>query len=544
MGRTWVWICTLIFDFIRYWFASFPWRRLACGIPFFLVFLLLSVGYYLLEAGDTGLRNRLLRRQLHNALAKDDWETARVVLHRQLRIAPGNREAQFQLARALYATDERDQAVQLMHQLTFGAPDAGSDEGPEEGSEKGPDAAPESEADPEQSAEKEPAPSTFSQDLTRFHGADLRAGQWMVEKVFLPQPWEQLTVDEKQEFLSLLKWLYHSLPDQLSVKQLYADHLLKAERYREALPVLVALIPEAPGIGLRAAIVARSLDQKDRAREYAQHSLEQFRILASQDPSNASVAIALASCQVFLERHPEAIWTLQSAMERCPPQRPMLSDTLAGALVAWATTLQSKPEQTPQEQLQILKNLQLALQYAPNDERVIQLVANQILTASGVDDPQVTSLRESLIHGTSPGISHFIRGTAAVLAGNDEDGEFHLAIAAKTLPDSDVILNNLAYVMARQDDADLEQALQISETAISQASPPTPYHLETRGQILFKLGRYADAVPDLEAGLAVPALATAAHRSLAECYQHLGAEDLSKQHRIAAEEAESNVPTS
>lgn len=522
MSHIWVRLCALIFDFTCFWFASFPWKRLICGIPFLLVLNFLIASYFLIEGRDYGLRNRLLQAQLASALATDDWETARVVLHRKLRIAPEDRDSQFQLARALYATDERDKAVHLMRQLTFGDPNT------------------EFNIAADDSAEVTSNSPDLVREQDRFSDADPRAAQWMLENVYLPRNWEKLSNRDKQDLLSLLKWLHESMPDQVPMKQLYADHLLKAERYHEALPVLVTLIPEEPGIAFRAALIARMLGEETRASEYAELSLAHFTALVQQEPSDASLAVALARCQVFLEQYAEAVQALQAAIERSPQERPrrMLRQVLAGALLAWATALESKPEQTSDERLQTLKNLQLALQYAPDDEHVIQVVANQILATANGDSPQVASLRESLIHGTSPGISHFIRGTSAVIKGDDEKGKFHLEIAAQTLPNSDVILNNLAYVMAQQENADLGQALQISETAISRASPPTPYHLETRGQILFKMGRFADAIPDLEAGLSVPALETGAHHSLAECYRHLGAGDLSEQHRIAAEKGE------
>ncbi|WP_203545330.1 tetratricopeptide repeat protein [Candidatus Laterigemmans baculatus] len=463
----------------------------------------LSTGFYLLEARETGLRTLLLNKQLGDAVERDDWKTARVVLHRQLRMAPDNRQAQFELARALYATGEQDQAVQLMRQLVYS---------------------------------EEPSPTENpTQDLTRFYGADPQAAEWLVENLYLPNPWEELSDQEKQELLGLLAWLNHLMPEQVSVKQSYAEHLLKAERYAEALPVLVELMPESPGIGLRAAIIARALGDADQAKRYAQHSLEKFATLVSQRPSDASLALALTRCQIFLERYPDAVQTLRDAMDRCPQERSLLEHALAKAYVTWAATLRGKPDPTVQDQLQILAHLQHALEYAPNNQHVIQMVADEVLAAAESDDEQVASLRESLLRGTSPGISHFIRGTAAVLAGDDAKGAFHLELAAKSLPDSHVILNNLAFVMSRQENSDLEQALRVAETAIAQAMPPTPYHYETRGQILCQLGRYVDAVPDLEAGLAVPALAAAAHRSLAICYEQLGEEELSAQHHDEAE---------
>lgn len=508
--KVWLW------DFAEAWFVSLPWRRLAGGLPFLLVCGFLLASTLVIGSGEKGLRGYLLRSQITEALASDDWETARLVLNRQLQNSPEDRDAKVQMARVLEAMGEREPAEHIMRSLTFvGAP-----------------------AD-ERSAKPNGAPEEFddSREWRRFGGADPRAARWMVQHVYRPQPWDEMSQVDRRDFLGLLKWMYESSPDDVPLRRLYAEKLLEARMYREALPVLVTLIQEGPGIGLRAATIARFLGDQRGAAFYAEQSLQQFAALIPQEPTNPSLAVALARCQVFLGRHSAAVHTIQAAIKRSEQDedRRLLGQILAEALVTWADALEGKADSAPEERVQILEMLQIALQHAPHNERVLQVVADQVLTTAAADDRKLDSLRTALTRGTSPGISHFIHGTAAVMRGEPEVAKIHLEVAARTFPVSDAILNNLAWVLAQQQDADLSQALQISETSIAQASPPTAYHLETRGQILFRMGRYVEAIPDLEAGLAVPELAAGAHRSLAECYRKTGTLELSEQHRLAAE---------
>ena len=103
------------------------------------------------------------------------------------------------------------------------------------------------------------------------------------------------------------------------------------------------------------------------------------------------------------------------------------------------------------------------------------------------------------------------------------------------MPNSGAILNNLAVALTARGDENLEQALKIANAAIENSRTAAPHFYETRGQILFRLKRYLEAVPDLERALAHPDLASKAHESLATCYAELGEEELSERHREAAE---------
>ena len=80
----------------------------------------------------------------------------------------------------------------------------------------------------------------------------------------------------------------------------------------------------------------------------------------------------------------------------------------------------------------------------------------------------------------------------------------------------------------------MDQALKISNTAIKQTPAATPHFFETRGQILYRLERFQDAIPDLERALEVPALKPAAHKALAECYAKIGEAELARLHAEAA----------
>jgi tetratricopeptide (TPR) repeat protein len=510
--------------FLDAWAGSLPRAQLAGAVPFMCLALLAIPGYYFVGSSDDGARASLLARQLAAAWSREDFDTALLLIERQLQSSPNDARLKYDLARARAANNQHEEAVALMRRLAFaGSPPTATEDSAEDGDEQ------------EKSAR-----------LAKIRGGELRAALWLIENEYSRRGWEEMEFQQQHEYAALLEWAASSSPNDLRIQQLYAEALLKSQRYREALPVLVSLIPTAPGIGLRAAIVARGLGEEDRAQRYARESLTQFTKLSQAEPANPALAMAAAQCQLFLRLYPEAFQTIDGAIARADadPQRQQLGQVLAEVIVAWVSALESKAERNPSERLRILRLLQVALQHAPNNGRVLQMVAKQVLKSADDDDQQIAAVRESLTQGTSPGISHFIQGTAAVIKEDFQTATLHLELAAKTLPQSGVILNNLAFVLGHQEDADLERALAMANAAIEMTPKPTPHFFETRGQILVKMERFIDAIPDLEIALAIAELAPRAHQSLAQCYRELGTIELSEQHELAAEKAREKLAAS
>ena len=91
-------------------------------------------------------------------------------------------------------------------------------------------------------------------------------------------------------------------------------------------------------------------------------------------------------------------------------------------------------------------------------------------------------------------------------------------------------LNNLAYALSQREDADLPRALQLANAAVD-TSEGNLYVLETRGQILLKMGRWKEAISDLEAALAEIELRPQVREALALAYDEVGRPELAARHR-------------
>lgn len=475
-------------QFVYLWTVSIPWRRVSAGIPAIgLTSGLLLLTFLAYSDGGSWRRN-LLTDQTNTAFQREDFDTAELLIRRKIASGDDSTATLYQLAIARSQGNEQNEALSLMRDLAL---NRRSDE----------------------------------------------AAMWLVEELYLGKKWTDLDVEGQAEFGRLLSLLAEENPKDLGIKQLYADYLIASSRFGEAIPFLRQLAETQPMRGLQAAALARREGDGELATRLADQTLARVEQKFKEEPANPGLALVVVRNQIFLERHADAVRTLSESIPlmKTDEHRRGLQQAMGDTIAAWVSLIEQQKNDTPIERLRVLKMLQVALQYAPNNPRVLTLVADQVLKTIDNEDDEVQTLRDALVEGTSPGIAHFVRGTVGLLNDDPEVGERHLTLAAKHLPNSGAILNNLAVAIAQRDDADLDKALALSEKAISTVSQPGPYFFETRGQILFQMKRYLDAIPDLERALRTDALAKGAHQSLAICYTELGQADMAKDHADAAE---------
>ena len=389
-------------QFFYAWCLAIPWRDAPKAIPAIILMIVLVVTSVIAWSDTSNWRSELLNSQLQVALDQENYESAELVLRRQLRRRPDDTQVLHRLALVLDAQGEADQAAELMRQLSMVRSDA-------------------------------------------------PASRWLLEKQFLGKNWVELTETERNEFGRLLEVLHKDEPDDVPVQQLYAEYLMASERLAEAIPVLEKLIPMQPMRGLQAAAISRNLGEQDQANRLAEKTLEKVARMSKEDPTNSNLALAVAQNQLFLKRYAEGVETLERALHRASSDetREQLNQALGDSIVAWVNELSEPAPEGIHERLRILRMLQSALQYAPNNPRVLTLVADQVLAAMDENDEEVAAVREALINGSSAGIAHFIRGTAALLRDEVDSATTSLRLAAEHMPQSGAILNNLAVATCR-----------------------------------------------------------------------------------------------
>lgn len=99
-------------------------------------------------------------------------------------------------------------------------------------------------------------------------------------------------------------------------------------------------------------------------------------------------------------------------------------------------------------------------------------------------------------------------------------------------PNNMAASNNLAYVLLERG-GDLTRALAAANSAV-QSNPANLHFRETRGQILAKLGRWQEAIDDLEFAVNGIPDAPGIHDALAKAYEAVGNGPLAASHRLQA----------
>lgn len=510
------------FDFCVFWLLTLPWTKIALSIPFWLS--LFFVGVLWSDRNDRVREDRYLTQRLSDALRAEDYDSAKLLIDRKLKNNPGDEDAQYERALIMASNQETEAATRMMFQLATG-------------DIRGADFA----KKPDSPEGVVNALETLSR--VKFGGGNARAGLWLLSQHFAPKMANGLTEIDAAFLDGMLPWLNEKYPKDVALANLYADRLVALNMNSAALPVIERVAEQSAELSLKAAILARSIGQAQTAQGYAEKALSMLQQKGSTTPDAFAMRMTEAGCLVFLDRHQEAIDAIGVAggLAKTDAQQDAVRTKAAQVWVVWSAKMLEKGGLEDLDHQRVLANLQQAVKIAPQDPMVLTFLMNYLLATAKDDDQESAEIKESLLVSTSPGVSHFVRGTAASIRGDIDEAAFHLEIAAKDLPNSDVILNNLAYMLAFQQKPDLPRALQLIDLAISRQTNPAPHFLDTRGHIRRKMGNWLEAIPDLEQGTKIPDLAAAAHEALADCYRQLGKEAQGASHQAVAEKLKAKL---
>jgi tetratricopeptide (TPR) repeat protein len=125
-------------------------------------------------------------------------------------------------------------------------------------------------------------------------------------------------------------------------------------------------------------------------------------------------------------------------------------------------------------------------------------------------------------------------GTVAAAVGEFDKAKIYLRQAAEKDPRHAVAWNNYAWVVLQEPHGDMEDALAAVTKAL--AIQPDEFRFrETRGQVLIRLGRWPEAIADLEYAANGMPESRDIHLSLAKAYDALGDKEMARVHREQAE---------
>lgn len=366
------------------------------------------------------------------------------------------------------------------------------------------------------------------------------AALWLITKEIDTNNSTDWTPEQHKKFR---EWVDIALQDPagktvLPAKSLLASYLLSIGLYEESLRYFSEIVPLEPGFAYTAATVCKQLGDTKKMESYAAEARDFYDRKLKQSPNDRITRISLARCYLLLNQEQDASQLLMTGFELSQRQDQELRIASANALVALNNRL-SKDSSTPDDLLKRLHTLTSAMEIAPDSSIVIDAVIGALFECRKNQNQEVLTLRTALIKGVDVDTAHFIRGTVALLNNEFAEAKVHLELAGKFSPNMPGVLNNLAVAMTNLEESELESALTFSNAAIERI-PDHPYFRETRGQILLKLGRFREAIGDLEFALRATELAGAIHPSLATAYEGLGQPDLAESHRQLATQSKTS----
>jgi Flp pilus assembly protein TadD len=174
--------------------------------------------------------------------------------------------------------------------------------------------------------------------------------------------------------------------------------------------------------------------------------------------------------------------------------------------------------------------LEQGLRWDPTNKDLLDQFTRTLRGNGAEADRARAMLRDLLAQGQDRAGVHFVLGVDAWYRDRLDEARLHFEQAERLDPQSPVIVNNLAWVLVHGASPDPQRALTLANLAVER-QPDNPAIHGTRGMALARLGRWKEALPELEIGLPASPHDIGLRRALVDTYEHLGLAEMAAAHR-------------
>ena len=292
---------------------------------------------------------------------------------------------------------------------------------------------------------------------------------------------------------------------------------------------LLEIVTLRPENALPLAMVCRAQGDDAGSKTWAEQAEKFFRKRMQDAKKDVPTdRLSRSDAMTLLGDYAGALWVLEKSWKETG--NTIYQAPLGEVCSRWALVLaQSKPADVAGR----LKLIQQGLQYAPQSEAL----QRQLIEISHAAGPEGQTARDALakmlVETRNPVALNFMLGIDAWQRNDIEKARTHFALAYEKAPDTPFVANNLAMILALGEKPDCNRALEIIQSVLKQY-PNNPNLRETRGQVLAKMGRWQEAIADLEYALPTISAADTTHSALAQAYRGLGMADLAAEHERLA----------
>jgi tetratricopeptide (TPR) repeat protein len=304
--------------------------------------------------------------------------------------------------------------------------------------------------------------------------------------------------------------------------------------YTQAEAYLARAVKTHPELRLKRAELHVLLGNQREARNEAQLAIDYFQSRARADAADHQARLTWADGVTFLEQFPEAVAILKGGLDAKP--EPAARDAYHAALgrvhAAWLESLDREKRGTFGEKLKLLDQ---GLQYDPTNLALLDRLIAAVRIQGARADEARTTLRGLLARGEGSATIHFALGADAWQQHDRQGALVHLEEAYRLAPQMPLIANNLAWLLAQGPPDSLPRALELSNLVVERA-PDEPAFRGTRGEIRARMGKWKEALADLETALTKSPKNVRLHQTLADVYTHLGVPAMAAEHQRLARE--------
>ncbi|TWT80119.1 Tetratricopeptide repeat protein [Planctomycetes bacterium CA13] len=292
---------------------------------------------------------------------------------------------------------------------------------------------------------------------------------------------------------------------------------------------------EQPELWLQVAELEARMNDMDAVRATLATARRQLERQFTRNPGDSKNRLLYATTLFYMGELPDAERLLKEGLAQ--EDNESFKKLLAAVFVRMFD-VESEGEKGLEESF---KYLVVALDY----DNSYQPALTRLITVSRSSPEKLKESRETMrrmiADGNATAMAHFALGSLEWLAGNGELAKLNMKQAVALNPKLAVVANNLAYLIALEDDPDLDAALHLATQAIEQ-EPDNSDYLDTRGMIHLKMKNYALAAVDYQKALERAKDAAPIQRQLAEIYDQLGDPDTAAEFRRAAEGKDAAKP--
>jgi tetratricopeptide (TPR) repeat protein len=295
-------------------------------------------------------------------------------------------------------------------------------------------------------------------------------------------------------------------------------------------PHLTRALKAFPTARMRLARLYQLRGDNERARREALVAAEHYKARAQANLHDHFARLAWADAVAFGEQFPDAVTILEEGWT--VSQKGEYRVALGRVYAAWCDYQVRVKGGKDVDQLGLVEK---GLAHDPANAALL----NRLLAALGAGGADADKARQALqgmlARGEAAGVAHFALGVDAWHNGKVEEARLHWERAIALAPQMTLAANNLAMLLSEGRRPDLARAAQLINLVLDKA-PNHPGYRDTRGRIYARMGKWREALDDLEAALPRAANDPSLHRVLATVYEQLGNGGMAAEHRRQADQ--------